>query len=267
MQIASNEIAKNYLEPLIAGDRAASRGLIDKALAASVPAYDLLTQVVWPTMELLQNLYKEDRITLTQLNLATRLNRSITDQLCAKLEKKASNGKKVLIFCGDNEPEELGGQICADLFEADGWEVKFAGGGVPEDEVLNLIGEYRPDLLAMFATLPNGVPAVRKLIDYLREVNSCPLMQIMCCGGIYKRAEGLSEEIGADLYAPDAAEAVKVANAHPTRRASVDQQTVGRTRRIKKAEARRNQRVAPTRIAPVHAEVDTTEEDTVESTL
>jgi hypothetical protein len=80
---------------------------------------------------------------------------------------------------------------------------------------------------------------VRKLIDYLREVNSCPAMQIMCCGGIYKRAEGLAEEIGADLYAPDAAEAVKIANANPDRKATVDQQTVGRTRRIRKAQARK----------------------------
>jgi hypothetical protein len=87
------------------------------------------------------------------------------------------------------------------------------------------------------------VPAVRKLIDYLREVNSCPNMQVMCCGGIYKRAEGLAEEIGADLYAPDAAEAVKVANSHPDRKATVEQQTVGRTRRIRKAAAARKSQV------------------------
>jgi len=70
-------------------------------------------------------------------------------------------------------------------------------------------------------------------------VNSCPDMQVMCCGGIYKRAEGLAEEIGADLYAPDAASAVQVANDHPSRKATVDQQTVGRTRRIRKAQARK----------------------------
>src|SRR5205807_7875258 len=110
-----------------------------------------------------------------------------------------------------------------------------------DDEVLQLIGDVRPDLLVMFGTLPSGVPAVRKLIDYLREVNSCPEMQVMCCGGIYKRAEGLAEEIGADLYAPDAAAAVKVAQENPTRRATVDQQTVGRTRRIRKAAARKAQ--------------------------
>src|SRR5439155_10585292 len=191
-----------------------------------------------PTMELLQALYRDDRISVSSLNLATRLNRAISDQLCAQLPRDASNGKKALIFCGDDEPEELGGQICSDMFESEGWTVKFAGGGVPEDEVLSLIGAERPDLLIMFGTLPSGVPAVRKLIDYLRDVNSCPQMQIMCCGGIYKRAEGLAEEIGADLYAPDASSAVKVANDNPDRKATVDQQTVGRSRRVRKAQSR-----------------------------
>src|SRR5262249_42711801 len=139
------------------------------------------------------------------------------------------------------EPEELGGQICADLFEAAGYTVLFAGGGVPDDEVLKLIGEFRPDLLVMFSTLPSGVPSVRKLIDYLRDVNSCPNMQVMCCGGIYKRAEGLAEKIGADLSAPDAATAVDIASENPTRKATVDQQTVGRTRRIRKAAARKGE--------------------------
>jgi methanogenic corrinoid protein MtbC1 len=248
-------LAQSYLETLLAGERVACRQLIEDAQIGGIEVYDLLTQLVWPTMELLQQLYREDRISISSVNLATRLNRLMTDQLCARLTRKPENGKSVLIFCGDDEPEELGGQICADLFEADGWTVRFAGGGVPEDEVLKLIGEVRPDLLVMFGTLPSGVPAVRKLIDYLREVNSCPDMQVMCCGGIYKRAEGLAEEIGADLYAPDAASAVSTAGEHPTRRATVDQQTVGRTRRLRKAAARKGQagpRVAGTDVGSDH---------------
>ena len=239
--LINTNLHQSYFEPLLAGDRIACRKVIEAALECGVEAYELLTKLVWPTMELLQALYREDRISVSSLNLATRLNRQLTDQLSARLVRKESNGKNVLIFCGDDEPEELGGQICADLFECDGWTVRFAGGGVPEDEVLKMIGDRRPDLLVMFGTLPSGVPSVRKLIDYLREVNSCPEMQVMCCGGIYKRAEGLAEEIGADLYAPDAAEAVQVANANPKRRATLEQQTVGRTRRIRKAAARKSQ--------------------------
>lgn len=258
-------LAKNYLEPLLAGDRIACRTMIDQAIEGGLEPRTLLNELIWPTMELLQDLYREDRISIASLNLATRLNRTLTDQITAKLTRKPANGRKVLIFCGHAEPEELGGQICADLFEAEGWEVRFAGGGVPEDEVLTLLGSVRPDLLVMFGTLPAGVPAVRKLIDYLREVNSCPEMQVLCCGGIYKRAEGLAEEIGADLYAPDAADAVQVAHDHPSRRATVGQQTVGRTRRIRKAAARKAEK-APNVAEPESISVqDTSAEPAAEA--
>lgn len=243
--VVTSSLTQSYIQPLLAGDRAVCRRVIEDALACGLTAHDLLTGLVWPVMEKVQELYRDDAVTISAVNLATRLNRSITDQLTARLPRAAANGKTVLLFCGHDEPEELGGQICADLFEADGWSVKFAGGGVPEDEVLSMLGNDRPDLLVLFGTLPAGVPAVRKLIDYLREVNSCPDMQIMCCGGIYKRAEGLAEEIGADLFAAEAHDAVRVARENPTKRASVDQQTVGKTRRIKKAAIRRTERVGP----------------------
>src|SRR5687767_10121257 len=106
-------VAQAYLEPLLAGDRAACRGIIDNSLKAGTQPVTLLNGLIWPTMELLQSLYREDRISIGSLNLATRLNRAITDQLCALLQRNTSNNKKVLIFCGDDEPEELGGQICA----------------------------------------------------------------------------------------------------------------------------------------------------------
>lgn len=240
MSRPSNLLSQHYLEPLLTGDRDACRKVIDTALSKGITEYELLTKLIWPTMELIQTLYREDRISQSTLNLATRLNRTLTDQLAAKLPRAASNGRKVTIFCGNDEPEELGGQLCADLFESNGWNVRFGGGGVPNDEILKLIGEQRPDLLVMYGTLPSNVPNVRKLIDYLREVNSNPDMQVLCCGGIYKRAEGLAEEIGADLYAPDAQDAIRIVSENPLHKASLDQQTVGRNRRMRKAAMRRS---------------------------
>ena len=179
--------------------------------------------------------------------MATRLNRATVDRITGELAIKPSNGKKVMVICGNAEGEELGGQITADLFEADGYEVKFLGGGIPNDETNHLIGLWRPDILVMHATLPSDMPEARKLIDHLREHNSQPNLQVMCCGGIYKRAEGLAEEIGADLIARDAADAVQVAIANPHRRANADQQTVGRNRRARKAQEKQ----ATRRLGPI----------------
>src|SRR5262245_59771000 len=129
MSAITTSLSQVYVEALLTGNRIESRKIITDALESGSDAYTLITELIWPTMEAIQDLYRDDRISMSSLNLATRLNRTLTDQLSAQLVRKGSNGKKVLIFCGDDEPEELGGQICADLFECDGWNVRFAGGG------------------------------------------------------------------------------------------------------------------------------------------
>src|SRR6185436_6898059 len=93
------------------------------------------------------------------------------------------------------------GQMTADLVEADGYEVLFGGGGVANDEILAEIGEQRPDILLMWASAPSDAPNIRQLIDTIRGVNACPKMQIVVGGGVFNRAPGLAEEIGADLWA------------------------------------------------------------------
>ena len=127
---ASNLLSQQYIEPLLAGNRSACRQLIDTALAKGIASYDLLTKLVWPTMELIQTLYREDRIPLATLNLATRLNRTLCDQLAGGLPRAEANGKKVTIFCGNDEPEELGGQpgVLTDLREIVGPHAQQARG-------------------------------------------------------------------------------------------------------------------------------------------
>ena len=52
-------------------------------------------------------------------------------------------------------------------------------------------------------------------------------------GGVFNRAEGLAEEIGADIWARDPEELISVMDRQRERRMSDDQRTVGRKRKIK----------------------------------
>jgi len=103
--------------------------------------------------------------------------------------------------------------MCADLFESRGWDVYFLGGGVPNDEVMSLAGQLRPDILLIFGTQPAGVPGVRHLIDMIRDIGANPTMNIMVSGGVFNRADGLWKEVHADLFARTAAEAIPIAEA------------------------------------------------------
>jgi len=207
---------ERLMPSLLAGRRKECRDVLADAMNNGIEPTTVYKGMIWPAMENVERLYREDKINIATEHMATRINRTLADQMQAFLPRNESNGKRILITCADAEPEELGAQMCADIFESDGWDVFFVGGGVPNDEILSLVGNIRPDILLIFGTQPAGVPGVRKLIDLIREIGANPTMNIMISGGVFNRAYGLWGEIKADLFATNAAEALQVAqNAQP----------------------------------------------------
>jgi methanogenic corrinoid protein MtbC1 len=212
---------EEYVTPLLAGDRAACRRFVMGTLEAMGDPTRLYHELLWPAMDRVEKLYRSDRINTAAEHMATRINRCVADQLQSRLPQAEPNGKRILIACADGEPEELGAQMCADLFEARGWNVYFLGGGVPNDEVLNLVGQLRPDILLIFGTKPSGVPGVRRLVELVREIGINPTMNIMVSGGVFNRADGLWKEVDADLMAKSAHQAIEIAESAQPRQGQV----------------------------------------------
>ncbi|MCP4247304.1 MAG: hypothetical protein GY778_09680 [bacterium] len=211
-----SDSVSRFVDVLLAGDRVACREQVQEQLTAARSARSVYFDLLWPAMEQVEKLYRANRINRAAEHMATRILRVSADQLQASLDTQPPNGKRILIGCADDEPEELGAQMCADLFESEGWSVYFMGGGVPNDEILSLVGQLRPDVLLLFGTQPRGVPGVRRLIDLIHDVDSNPTMNIMISGGVFNRADGLWKEVHADVFAPTASEAlVMAATAEP----------------------------------------------------
>jgi methanogenic corrinoid protein MtbC1 len=204
---------QQYLGALLTGDRKRCRGIIEEILhhnSASITG--VYSDVIWPMMMEVDNLYRSERITSAQEHLATRINRTIVDQLQNKLPRQQQTDRKVVICSSLRETSELGGQMIADMFESAGWDVRFLGGGLSNDDILAYIHEFSPEILIIYGTEPSETPEIRSIIDRIREINAWPNMKIMLSGGIFGRAEGLWEEIGADLFAANAVEAVQIAS-------------------------------------------------------
>ena len=235
MEIA--ETFAQYLEHVYAGKRCEARELVLATLDRGIPARALLQTVVWPAMEQTEKLYRNGRINRLEEHLASRINRMVADQLQAHLAREPKNGMRMVVLCGDGESEELGAQMTSDLFEAEGWSVWFLGSGVPNDEVLQMLGKVRPDVLCLYGTQPGGVPNLRRLIDMIRTIGAHDQMQVLACGGIFNRAGGLHEEVHADLFAPDARDALKAITEHPMRIPQPDMPQPGRRRKRRKLPA------------------------------
>ena len=212
-------ILDEYMGTLLSGQRAACRRFVLARLEQVDDAAAIFHDLLWPAMERVEALYRGDKINAACEHMATRIIRAIADQVQLRLTTSPANGKRIVIACAEGEPEELGAHMCADLFEAGGWEVYFLGGGVPNDETLSLVGQLQPHILLIFGTQPQGVPGVRHLIDLIREIGVNPTMNIMVSGGVFNRADGLWKEVHADLSAVSAREAVPIADAAPPRKA------------------------------------------------
>jgi methanogenic corrinoid protein MtbC1 len=228
MQIG--DIFQQYLEHLFAGKRSEARELLMAAQDRGLASQKLLVKVIWPAMEQVERLYREHEISLLTQQMATRINRLIADQLQGLLAREPKTGQRMIVVCGDGEIAELGAQVTADLFEARGWAVWFVGSGVPQDEIVEFMGKIRPDCLCLYGTRPEGVPGLRHLVDRIRENGGFDKMQILVCGGVFNRAEGLAEEIRCDLHADTAEEAMKLLKDNPIREES-DEPQPGRRRR------------------------------------
>jgi methanogenic corrinoid protein MtbC1 len=230
-------LVERFFETLISGHRNASRQIVSEAIQSGAAPAQVITDLFWPTYEMVEKLFRSDQLTRLSHHMSTRLLRVLVDQNAARLSFQPSRSRSIFALCGPKDADELGAQMAVDLLESSGFDITFAGGGIPNDEILAHVHESQPDVLLMFASAPSDLPDIRELIDTLHEINACPNLQIVVGGGVFNRAEGLAEEIGADMWARSPLDLAEMLIAEPSRRAAMDQRTVGRRRKLRREAA------------------------------
>ena len=239
--MVSEQVVDRFFEALTTGDRPAARKVVQELRGGSgggsgkLSPERMISELFWPVYQQIDQLFRTDQLNCLNHHMAVRLLRVLVDQNAGQLQASASRGRSIFAVCGPQESEELGAQMALDMLEGAGFNVTFGGGGIANDEILARVNEYKPDVLLMFCSAAADLPNIRVLIDTIREIGSAPEMQIAVGGGVFNRAEGLAEEIGADTWATSPMEIVETLVSDPSRRAVATQRTVGRTRRKRDA--------------------------------
>lgn len=225
-------ISERLLHALVSGQRARVRSIVSECISSGMAADVIGAELIWDVLQQVAELHRQDQLSNLGYNYATRLIRSVVNQLQAGYPRSESRDHRVLVFTGGDHADEIGGTIVSDLLEAEGYEVFFGAGGISRDEILAEVGQRSPGTLLMFASAASDAPDIRQLIDLIRDVGAYPDMQIVVGGGVFNRAEGLAEEIGADAWAREPREVAEILEYDGDRRASADQRTVGARRRV-----------------------------------
>ncbi|MSR17922.1 MAG: cobalamin B12-binding domain-containing protein [Phycisphaerales bacterium] len=211
----TDQANERLFQLLVSGDRAGARQFVGKLACAGWTGEEITTRVYWPVLSTIQQLHRHDQLTNLAYNYATRLLRTLVDQAWSSYTMVPHNGKRICLFCGPQEGEDLAAQIAADILEASGYEVLFCGSGIANDEILAEAAERRPNVLLMWASSASDAPSIRALIDTVRTIGALPNTSIVCGGGVFNRAPGLAEEVGADCCAANPEQLLAALNQLP----------------------------------------------------
>ena len=229
-QPENSKTLERFVQLLLNGDRVSCRDLLREFLQASRrggdrsvrDATDALRELIWPACAALDHFIRHDQITAASEHCATVLLAQLAQRIECALPKQPARCRTVIVTSGATASEELAGEIFAGIAEADGYEVVFLGGGVESDDLFAEIGQRKPAFVVSFAASGPDAPKLRRLLTALRTQVPVVGLRVGVGGGVFARASGLADEIGADFEADtpfDMLEALQGVDRAPASRA------------------------------------------------
>ena len=205
-------LAREYLQALLRGERHIAGKLILDAAQQGIPVRDLYLQVFQRTQYEIGSLWQANRVSVAQEHYCTAATQLIMSQLYPYIFSGEKTRGSLVATCVSGDLHEIGVRMLSDFFEMDGWYTYYLGANMPMVAVIQAVIQRQADALAISATITYHVRAVESLIAAIRGTPECGGVKILVGGYPFKIAPDLWKTIGADGSAPDAQEAILLAN-------------------------------------------------------
>ena len=165
-----------FVDALLAGSREDSLVIIERRMADGHEQVEVERELIKPALYLIGDKWRRREVSVAQEHMATALVLSLMAQGIWQTAVPAGNGRRVLLACVRDNHHTVGLQMVADAFTLAGWEVNFLGSNVPCAALVEHALQWKPDLLALSATLPEHVQELRIATDQLRQAfaGRCP---------------------------------------------------------------------------------------------
>ena len=118
-------------------------------------------------------------------------------------------GHRVLMATVKGDLHDLGKSMVGAMMKTAGFEVHDLGKDVPTEKIVEAVRDMQPRIVGLSSLLTTTVPEQRRVIQALEETGLRRTVKVMVGGAPV--TEEWATEIGADGFAPNAPEAVKVA--------------------------------------------------------
>ena len=205
-------LANEYLQTLLRGDRHVASELILNAVGQGTPVKEIYLHVFQRTQFEIGRLWQTNRISVAKEHYCSAVTQLIMSMLYPRIFSDAKHGNTLVATCISGNLHEISARMVADFFEMDGWDTCYLGANTPAAGILDAIREFKPDILAVSASLLQHVKAVQALIATIRANSDLASLKIIVGGHPFNIDTGLWKKVGADGFAPDAQQAIAFAS-------------------------------------------------------
>lgn len=169
-----------YLDSLIAGRKDACEAQVSLLVEEGVPLRELYEQLFRDSLYEVGRRWEAGELSVAVEHQATAITEGILSELFPATTSRKALGRRAVVSATAGEFHQVGARIVADSLELLGWDVHFVGAGASVDELLEVVTEGRPDLLALSVSLDGNLPTVVTTVQRVQA--RCPTVRVVVGG-------------------------------------------------------------------------------------
>nr|MDO8079291.1 corrinoid protein [Candidatus Freyarchaeota archaeon] len=209
--MSKTEILGGLKKSVIDGDPEVTKKYAKEAMTAKISAYEAIMKGMSAGMKVVGDKFENKEYYISDLIMAGEAMKAGLEVLqpLMKAEKALSVGK-IVIGVVEGDVHDIGKNLVVAMLRGAGFEVHDLGIDVTADKFVKKAKEVKPDIVAASAYTSTSMPHLRNILTELKKSGLKDTVAYLIGGA--PTTEDWAISIGADGWAGDALEAVKVAS-------------------------------------------------------
>lgn len=205
----NEQIFSDLADAVVAMDEERTVQLAREAVEQGIDPYLAIDRGLAVGMERAGQLFEEEEYFIPELLVCSDAMYAGLEVLRPHLRREDAGDKvKVVIGVVEGDTHDIGKNLVKILLEAAGFAVTDLGRDIPPSRFIETAQQQQASVIALSTLMTTTMDGMREVIDLLREAGERERFKVIVGGGPI--SQGFADRIGADGYAANAAEAVKL---------------------------------------------------------
>ena len=208
--MSEKEMFERLKNSVLEMDEEAAKAAANDAIAQKIDPLACIEGGLSEAMKVISEKFDNAEIYVPQIILSAEAFTSAVDILASHIEGGYSAKGKIILHTVEGDIHDIGKNIVGILLQANGYEIIDLGRDVAVGDVVDAAVEKDVDIIAGSALMTTTMPAQREIVTELKDRGIKD--KFKCLFGGAPTSQEWVDQIGADGWAENAAEAVEVVN-------------------------------------------------------